>query len=297
MFKDFFEDGLFKKTTKEEKKEVVKNTGDWFPEQHDNKIKGMDNVVANYSHNGAEQHKEARAGYTIKKCAVCGKEFESYRNVAKYCKECVHEENLKVARERKRKAYEEKKAEEARIRTNAYKRARERGTTYEYELLKIKKGIDPLRAPNRKCKDEAEKKKRTKEWQKNYRKNNNVVMTPVGEADLHMRECASKRASIRGTEYLDELKKIIDGVEPIRDRSGNPNFTHKTTVVETKVKAEPKPQEPQVVLPKAMRVTDEAIELEALEIAINIVRRARAEEDVKLAVDATHKIIRELLAK
>lgn len=229
MFKDFYEKNIYKKfykkTTPEEKKEVVNNTGDWFPEKHENKIKGMEDVIANYSHTGAEQPtnnttetKEATSGYSLKDCEICGKGFMCYRNVGKYCKECSLKKQKEHDAAYKRKRYAEKKAEEARIHNNAYKRAKQRGTTYEYELLKIKKGIDPLRAPNRKAEKPKEKQERNTEWQKNYRKRNDVVMTPVGEADLHTRECASKRASIRGTEYLDELKKIIDGVEPIRTR-------------------------------------------------------------------------------
>lgn len=233
MFKDFYEKNIYKKfynkTTPEEKKEVVKNTGDWFPEKHENKIKGMENVIANYNHTGAEQPtnnttetretKEVTSGYKLKNCEVCGRGFMSYRNVSKYCKECSLKKQKEYDAAYKRKKYAEKKAEEARIHNNAYKRAKQRGTTYEYELLKIKKGIDPLRAPNRKAEKPEEKQERLNELQKNYRKNNNVVMTPVGEADLRTRECASKRASNRGTEYLDELKRIIDGVEPIRTKS------------------------------------------------------------------------------
>ena len=88
MFKDFFEDGLFKKTTKEEKKNVVKNTGDWFPEQQDNKIKGMDKVVDKIVENAVEKQKDivnCRPGYTIKHCRICGKKFESYRGRQIYC--------------------------------------------------------------------------------------------------------------------------------------------------------------------------------------------------------------------
>lgn len=88
MFKDFFEDGLYKKTTKEEKKEVVNNTGDWFPEQQDNKIKGMDKVVDKIVENAVEKQNDivnCRPGYTIKHCKMCGKKFESYRGVGTYC--------------------------------------------------------------------------------------------------------------------------------------------------------------------------------------------------------------------
>lgn len=90
MFKDFFEDGLFKKTTKEEKKNVVKNTGDWFPEQQDNKIKGMDKVVDKIVENAVEKQKDivnCRPGYVIKHCKMCGNKFESYRGRAIYCSE------------------------------------------------------------------------------------------------------------------------------------------------------------------------------------------------------------------
>ena len=81
MFKDFYEKNIYKKfykkTTPEEKKEVVNNTGDWFPEKHENKIKGMEDVIANYNHTGDEQptnntteRKEATSGYSQKDCEV-----------------------------------------------------------------------------------------------------------------------------------------------------------------------------------------------------------------------------------
>ena len=101
MFKDFFEDGLFKKTTKEEKKKVVKNTGDWFPEQHDNKIKGMDNVVDKIVENAVEKQKDivnCRPGYMIKHCRMCGNKFESYRGRAIYCSEKCKKEGADESR-------------------------------------------------------------------------------------------------------------------------------------------------------------------------------------------------------
>lgn len=285
MFKDFYEKNIYKKfykkTTPEEKKEVVKNTGDWFPEEHENKIKGMDNVVANYSHIGAEK-RPTKPGNTIKNCEVCGKEFECYRNVGKYCKECSLKKQKEYDAAYKSRKYAEKKEEEARIHNNALKRAKQRGTTYEYEVMKIKKGIDPLRAPNKKNKTDKERRERSNELGKKYRRENKLVMTPVGEADLHTRECASKRASIRGTEYLDELKKIIDGTEPIRERCGNPNFKHATTVIETKDKVEPEPQElqePQVDY------------LEIMQKAIAIVKAVKATEDVKECVNSVYDIL------
>lgn len=287
MFKDFYEKNIYKKfynkTTPEEKKEVVKNTGDWFPEEHENKIKGMEDVVANYSHTGAEK-RPTRVGYTIKNCAVCGKEFECYRNVGKYCKECSMKKQSEYSAKYKSKKYAEKKEEEERIRNNASKRAKLRGTTYEYELLKIKKGIDPLRAPNRKSDKPKEKQERNTEWQKNYRKRNDVVMTPVGEADLRTRECASKRASIRGTEYLDELKKIIDGVEPIR--------TKNRTIIET---AEPVQPQPQTI--ESNPLDDELFHLEVLQKAVEIVRTVKGTDDVMKSVDAVYDTLKQLLTK
>ena len=103
MFRDFFEDGLFKKTTKEEKKKVVENTGDWFPEQQDNKIKGMDKVVDKIVENAVEKQKDivnCRPGYTIKHCKMCGKKFESYRGRAIYCSEKCKKEGADESRAR-----------------------------------------------------------------------------------------------------------------------------------------------------------------------------------------------------
>lgn len=103
MFKDFFEDGLFKKTTKEEKKEVVNNTGDWFPEQQDNKIKGMNKVVDKIVENAVEKQKDivnCKPGYTIKRCRICGNKFESYRGRSIYCSEKCKKEGADESRAR-----------------------------------------------------------------------------------------------------------------------------------------------------------------------------------------------------
>lgn len=103
MFKDFFEDGLFKKTTKEEKKEVVKNTGDWFPEQQDNRIKGMDKVVDKIVENAVEKQKDivnCKPGYVIKHCKMCGNKFESYRGRAIYCSEKCKKDGADESRAR-----------------------------------------------------------------------------------------------------------------------------------------------------------------------------------------------------
>ena len=101
MFKDFVEDGLFKKTTKEEKKNVVKNTGEWFPEQQDNKIKGMDKVVDKIVENAVEKQKDivnCRPGYEIKHCRICGNKFESYRGRQIYCSEKCKKEGADESR-------------------------------------------------------------------------------------------------------------------------------------------------------------------------------------------------------
>ena len=101
MFKDFFEEGLFRKTTKEEKKDVVNNTGDWFPEKQDNKIKGMDKVVDKIVENAVEKQKDimnCRPGYTIKYCRICGNKFESYRGRQIYCSEKCKKEGADESR-------------------------------------------------------------------------------------------------------------------------------------------------------------------------------------------------------
>ena len=103
MFKDFFEDGLFKKTTKEEKKDVVNNTGDWFPEKQDNKIKGMDKVVDKIVENAVEKQKDivnCRPGCKIKHCKICGNKFESYRGRQIYCSEKCKKEGADESRAR-----------------------------------------------------------------------------------------------------------------------------------------------------------------------------------------------------
>ena len=53
----------------------------------------------------------------------------------------------------------------------------------------------------------------------------------------------------------------------------------------------------QQVKQETMRCIDESDELNALEVAIKIVRLVKGEQDVKLAVDTTYKIVRNLLAK
>ena len=87
MFKDFYEKFNFNTTTKEEKKEVVNNTGDWFPEEHENKIKGIEKVG------------EESMNRMYKNCKECGKVFAPRHHNCKYCSdECAREAELRHAR-------------------------------------------------------------------------------------------------------------------------------------------------------------------------------------------------------
>lgn len=97
MFSDFYEKFNFKKTTPEEKKDVVKNTGDWFPEEHDNKIKGMEDLI-DKTINGAKEETMAKSKY--KNCKECGKVFEQHHfNELYCCNECRNNASNRQARE------------------------------------------------------------------------------------------------------------------------------------------------------------------------------------------------------
>lgn len=299
MFSDYFEKGLWKKTTNEEKKKVVKNSGTYFPANHSNKIKGIDELAEAVVDNAMKKQEEIvedkpRKGFLWRNCEECGKKFESYRGIGKYCEECVP----KKAAERKKK-YQEKKGKEAlfakathREKMNASKRASKRGTSYEYELMKIMKGIDPLRSPNGERKSAAESNKRSRE-------ENKKIMTPVGEATFRERETASKRAMIRGTVYLDELKRIIDGVEPIRTKVNSryyegekPKKPAKTATKEDfKVldNAVDDAVEKPVEKPEA---NDDLAYLDALSVAIDIVRTVKSTEDVQECIKKVCDIFR-----
>lgn len=86
MFSDFYEKINFKKTTPEEKKDVVENTGEWFPEEHENKIKGLD--------------KAEEKVMKYKNCKECGKIFAPYNNIQKYCSdECAKNGANRLQRE------------------------------------------------------------------------------------------------------------------------------------------------------------------------------------------------------
>lgn len=113
MFSDFYEKFNFNKTTPEEKKEVVENTGKYFPNEHSNKIKGIDELAEAVVNNAMKTQNEilgmrpAKEGYTWKKCKKCGKVFESCRNAQKYCsKECAD-----IALKENQKRYEMKRIE------------------------------------------------------------------------------------------------------------------------------------------------------------------------------------------
>lgn len=219
MFKDFYK-SAWKKTTPAEKKEVVKNTGDWFPEQHDNKIKGISDVAETYRENIMKRNNTSKhpknKGNVIADCARCGKEFESYRGVGKYCQDCSE--------------------------------------------------------------------KVQKEYKDNYNatKKGKIVITPIGPADLRTRETASKRASNRGTAYLYELKRILDGTEPIRNHPGKPKAAKKQ-ITKPVVIEEPK-AEPIVE-------TKEIDYLDTMEKAIRIVRAIKGTDNMKSCVDIVYEIL------
>lgn len=292
MFSDYFEKGLWKKTTNEEKKNVVKNTGTYFPANHSNKIKGIDELAEAVVDNAMKKQEELvedkpQKGYLWKNCEECGEKFESYRGVGKYCKKCAP----KKLAERKIK-YREKRGKEAlfakatqREKMNASKRASKRGTSYEYELMKIMKGIEPLRAPNGGGKTSADR-------NRGYREENKKIMTPVGEATFREREAASKRAMIRGTDYLDELKRIIDGVEPIRTRinsrhyEGEKSKKHAKTATKEDFKVLDNAVADAVEKPVEKPVEKTSLDadlayLDSLSVAINIVRAVKSTEDVE----------------
>lgn len=293
MFKDFYE-SMWKKTTPQEKKEVVKNTGKYFPQEHSNKIKGIDELAEAVVNNAMKKqddivnNKATAAAYTTKNCEKCGKEFQCYRNRGKYCKECaIDMQNLHNKKYAERKAMEKKIT--PRIHENALTRARKRGTSYEYELTKILKGYDPLRKPNKDAKiNSMTVKERTAE----HRKLNNIVETAVGKATRRERECASRRAYRNKTGYLYELDRILTGVEPIRAYTGS---SRPKTIIEEQI---PETQEERVEQAlEEVEAVHEFDYLGTLELAIEIVRGVKDEEDVKLAVDKVFETLKEHLTK
>ena len=298
MFKDFYE-SMWKKTTPQEKKEVVKNTGKYFPQEHSNKIKGIDELAEAVVNNAMKKqdeivnNKATAAAYTTKNCETCGKEFQCYRNRGRWCKDCIKERQLAQHRE-----YAERKKMKnmitPRISKNAKARAKQRGTSYEYELTKILKGYDPLRKPNKDAKINTMEEVKTMEYHKPL---DSTVEIAVNKATKRERSCANKRAERRNTSYLYELNRILTGVEPIRNGAGRP----------PKVNVEEPTQETQAMQATQEEQVEQALEevetinefdyLGTLELAIEIVRGVKDEEDVKLAVDKVFETLKYHLTK
>lgn len=301
MFKDFYE-SMWKKTTPQEKKEVVKNAGTYFPANHSNKIKGIDELAEAVVNNAMKKQDDivknkrtTAAAYTTKNCEKCGKEFRCYRNRGRWCKDCIKERQLAQHR-----AYAERKKLKdkitPRIHENALTRARKRGTSYEYELTKILKGYDPLRKPNKDAKINTmtfdDKKKKSCKESATYRDKNKVIETAVGKASQQERAVASRRAYRNKTGYLYELDRILTGVKPIRART---DIKKPKTIVEEPVQPI---QEEQVE--QALEEVEEVHEFDylgTLELAIEIVRGVKDEEDVKLAVDKVFETLKYHLTK
>ena len=113
MFSEFYEKFNFNKTSKEEKKDVVKNTGEWFPEQHDNKIRGIDKVVEQIEDKMDYELSEEKVNMngTYKNCKECGKIFVTeYPKRDKYCsRDCSHD----AFNRQQREAYKRRMAKKA----------------------------------------------------------------------------------------------------------------------------------------------------------------------------------------
>jgi uncharacterized protein with von Willebrand factor type A (vWA) domain len=232
-------------------------------------------------------NKATALAYTTKNCETCGKEFKCYRNRGRWCKDCLKERQLAQHR-----AYAERKKLKGkitpRIHENALTRARKRGTSYEYELTKILKGYDPLRKPNKNAKINTMEEKKTMEYNKPL---DSSVENAINNATKRERSCANKRAAYRKTGYLYELNRILTGVEPIRTGAGRPqrdDFEEPTQPVQE----EPVEQEPEEV-----ETIHESDYLGTLELAIEIVRGVKDEEDVKLAVDKVFETLKYHLTK
>lgn len=276
MFRDFFEDGLFKKTTKEEKKEVVKNTGDWFPEQQDNKIKGMDKVVDKIVENAVEKQKDivnCRPGYTIKHCKICGKKFESYRGRAIYCSEKCKKEG----------------ADESRARYVARK------SGFVYIPKNVQKQEDKPKAE--KCK--TNKKFITEELFNKAKELRSTGMTiaqvaaEMGYSMVYMQKVLSKNT------YEDlELQRKIDyqnrkhKERKLKEAPEGKPITHVETVEEINTEPEPKPElEPQKEpeqQPEQQPEHEEDPDMKYIALmqkALNIVSIVKSTSDVKECIN------------
>lgn len=270
MFKDFFEDGLFKKTTKEEKKKVVENTGDWFPEQQDNKIKGMDKVVDKIVENAVEKQKDivnCRPGYTIKHCRMCGNKFESYRGRAIYCSEKCKKEG----------------ADESRARYVAKK------SGFVYIPKNVKKQEDKPKAE--KCK--TNKKFITEELFNKAKEFRSTGMTiaqvamEMGYSMAYMQKVLSKDA------YEDlELQRKIDcqnrkhKERKFKEAPEGKPITHVETVEEINTELESEPQPQQQPQPQLQNKEDSDMKYIALmQKALNIVSIVKSTSDVKECIN------------
>lgn len=268
MFKDFFEDGLFKKTTKEEKKKVVENTGDWFPEQQDNKIKGMDKVVDKIVENAVEKQKDivnCKPGYVIKHCKICGNKFESYRGRAIYCSEKCKKDN----------------ADESRARYVAKK------SGFVYVPKNVQKQKDKPKAE----KHNTNKKFITEELFNKAKELRSTGMTiaqvamEMGYSMVYMQKVLSKDT------YEDlELQRKIDyqnrkhKERKFKEAQEGKSITHVETVEEinTELESEPQPQ----TQPQPQHEEDSDMKYIALmQKALNIVSIVKSTSDVKECIN------------
>lgn len=237
MFKDFYEKNIYKKfynkTTPEEKKEVTKNTGDWFPEQHDNKIKGIDELANAVVDNAMKKQNEilstrpAKKAYMWKKCAICGKTFESYRGIQKYCSE----ECSKKSKVECQKRYEDRKKnkEEEKYMNSNYKYCAECGKAFmpTHKLQKYCCG---------KCAKDAENRR---------------------QREAYKKQSLAGKTYYQRTKSNEAVEKATNEIEEVKE------FDY----------------------------------LGTLEIAIEIVRGVKAEEDVKIAVDKVFETLKHYLTK
>lgn len=233
MFSDFYDKFNFKKTTPEEKKEVVRNTGKYFPNEHSNKIKGIDELANAVVDNAMKKQDEilsmrpAKKGFMWKKCEVCGKVFESYRGIGKYCSdECIKKVNAKWQREHYNK---EKREEEKNSMSGVYKYCVECGKAFmpTHKLQKYCCG---------KCAKDAENRR---------------------QREAYKKQSLAGKTYYQRTKSNEAVEKAISGIEEVKE------FDY----------------------------------LGTLEIAIEIVRGVKAEEDAKIAVDKVFETLKHYLTK
>ena len=235
MFSDFYDKFNFKKTTPEEKKEVVNNTGKYFPNEHSNKIKGIDELANAVVDNAMKKQDEilsmrpAKKGYMWKNCGKCGKVFESYRNTQKYCsKECAD-----IADKENKERYEMKKK-------------KERESKYRY-CVECDKAFMPTHKLQKYCCGKCAKDAENRRQREAYRKN---AMEGKTYYQLHKSNAAIERANVAVEEAIKEVEEVKE-------------FDY----------------------------------LGTLEIAIEIVRGVKAEEDAKIAVDKVFETLKNYLTK